>query len=129
MGQRQLQMNEIAARTNTINFPGYGVETSNEVFNWRGKRLYELGVITEMAPSTKPPGFYVNYSQVLFYLTVIAAIAGGFWFMYDRIADANYQRGVADAEKKQVERQLNDMQRELQVIKKINEANNVNTPK
>lgn len=123
------RMNEIAARTNTINFPGYGVETSTEVFNWRGKRLYELGVITEMAPSTKPPGFYVNYSQVLFYLTVIAAIAGGFWFMYDRIAESNYQRGVTDAEKKQVERQLTDMQRELQIIKKLGEENNGNPAK
>ena len=118
-----IQMNEIVARPNTINFPGYGVETArSEVFNWRGRRLYELGVITEMAPSTKPPGFYVNYSQVLFYLTVIAAIAGGFWFMYDRIAESNYQRGVTDSEKKQVEVQLNDMKKDVKLLKDLKQA-------
>ena len=83
--------------------------------NWPGRRLYELGAID--MPSTKPPGFYVNYSQVIFYLTVIAAILGGFWFMHDRIATTNYQKGVTDTEKKQLEKQLEEMKRDVYVLK------------
>lgn len=107
MGQ-PLRMNEAIALDNVK--PIRRMDTDDPSVrrpSFLSRRLEELGVI-DMAPSTKPPGFYVNYSQVLFYLAVLGAILGGFWWTYDRIADANYQRGVADAEKRQIERRMSD---------------------
>lgn len=74
---------------------------------WLQSRLFELGVIAMAQHEPKqPPGFYFNYSTASFYLVVITAILGGFWFMYDRIEKAGYERGKLEIELKEVKDRL-----------------------
>lgn len=63
-----------------------------------GRFLHNLGAI-EMAntSSTKPPGFYLNYSTVLFYITVLGFIAGGFYWTWQRGDESGYKRRDQEA--------------------------------
>lgn len=85
------------------------------------RQLYNLGVY-EMAASTRPPELRINYTTLLFYVAVITAIAGGFWWTYDRIADANYQRGREEERRIQQDKDMESLKREILYLQKTKEA-------
>lgn len=80
-------MNEAIARSNVNYFPGQQVGDSDSgELNYLGQRLYEAGVI-DMAPSTKPPGFYVNWTTVTGILALCVFIGGLFMFTWNTARD------------------------------------------
>lgn len=59
--------------------------------SWIKRRLTDLGVYS-MA-NTQPPAITLNYSTVLFYMTVLGFIAGGFVWTWQQGKVAGYEAG------------------------------------
>ena len=112
MGTR---MNEQVARNN-VYYPGgfANIESdpSTRQPTWLERRLSELGAI-EMAPSTKPPGFYVNWTTVTSLIVVVSAIAGLWWFTWQTAEQRGIEKGRIEAEKQQMQRQIDEQARKL----------------
>ena len=112
-------MNEATVRTNVNYFPGLSSEKQEEnELSYLGRRLFEAGVI-DMATSTKPPGFYVNWTTVTSLIIVVSAIAGLWWFTYQTANETGYQRGLQEAEKRQLQKQLDEQAAELKRTKEM----------
>lgn len=76
--------------------------------SWIKTRLYELGVIDMETQPTRPPGFFFNYSTALFYLAIIAAVCGGFWWTWQQASLAGYERGKQDIRLQMMEQRLTE---------------------
>lgn len=100
-------------------FPAMSEETrrqeKDEQLSWTFRRLYEAGVI-DMSPSTKPPGFYVNWTTVTSLIAVLSLIGGLFYFTWNTSASINFERGKASAEKEQLQRELEVMRRDMRLL-------------
>jgi hypothetical protein len=90
---------------------------------WVQRRLVDLGIGTydmaELDAPTRPPGFYLNYTVALFYMALIGAVLGGFWFMYDRIDRNAYERGRQETELKQLQERLQKAEFDASEAKKF----------
>lgn len=117
MGQ---QMNEAIARSNVNYFPERQSTDDPAVreLNFLGRRLHEAGVI-EMAPSTKPPGFFVNWTTVTSLVVVVSAIVGLWYFTWQAAEQAGYHRGKDEIEKQQLLKQIDDAKRDAAEAKKL----------
>ena len=80
------RMNESVARNN-VYYPGgftSTVEKPDDELTWLGRRLADTGII-EM-PSTKPPGFYINWTTITSLVVVVSAIVGLWYFTWQTAA-------------------------------------------
>jgi hypothetical protein len=109
------KMNEGIARNNVNYFPG--MEADGEL-NYLGRRLSEAGII-EMAPSTKPPGFFVNWTTVTSLVVVVSAIVGLWYFTWQAADNAGFERGRQASEQKQLLERLQKTEEELRRTKDL----------
>lgn len=108
------RMNEAIALNNNVRHMPMASSEPHEL-SFLGRIFYNLGV-TDMAPSTKPPGFFVNWTTVTGIIVVLTTIAGLWWFTYQTAQQAGYQQGRADAEKLRLEKELEATKQRLFVI-------------
>lgn len=123
--QRAQMSNEAIALNNVKHIRGEALDSVPDdpsKPSWLTRRLYDLGVLEMVTPSTKPPGFFLNYSTAAFYILVIATIAGGFWFTYDRIATANFEKGQEVERRIQQEKEMNRLRQDVLLLQKTKEA-------
>lgn len=90
----------------------------DEEVSWLTRRLYELGVL-DMAPSTKPPGFYVNWTTVTSLIVVVSAIVGLWYFTWQTAQQAGFEKGKQEAERQQLSERLNKTEEELRRTKDL----------
>lgn len=109
------KMNENVARSNVNFFPGYASVAEETELNFLGRRLYEAGVI-EMAPSTKPPGFFINWTTVTSLVVVISAIVGLWYFTWQTAEQRGIEKGRIEAEKAQQQREMEKMQNNIRIL-------------
>lgn len=99
--------NRMDAQTGTriLGWPSQGITPANddieERVSWFRQRLIDLGVI-EMATSTKPPGFFLNWTTVTGIIALCVFIGGIFMFAWN----VAYQQGLKDAEMKTLQERL-----------------------
>ena len=97
-------------------------EPRDEELSWLDQRLLDLRVKTTMAPSTQKP--YWNTTMVTAWVAVIVGFftitgaIGGLYLYTDSVAEKRgIEKGKAEAEKQQLERELDAMRKEVFVIK------------
>jgi hypothetical protein len=95
---------------------------------WLARRAADLQLINmEHRDQTKPTtGLYLNYSSVMFYLSVIVIVAGGWWWSWSQADKNGYERGKQESEIRrlqlQIEKATIDAQTALELSKKQLEA-------
>lgn len=90
---------------------------------WLDQQLYNLGIKTMESPETRPPGFYFNYSTAIFYVTIIALVAGGWWWSWQQADKNGYERATQEAEIRQLKERLNAAESDAKKAKDLQLAN------
>lgn len=72
-----------------------------------------LGVLT--MSNTKPPAQF-NPTIILFYLAVVSAILGGFWWSYQRGDEAGAQRGRQEEKNQQLKEKIDQQEKDLRIV-------------
>lgn len=116
------QQNRMDARTAPKIFDfstrGQADEMSrDEEVSWLTRRLHDLGVF-EMVTSTRnqPPGFFVNWTTVTSLIAVMSLIGGLFYFCWNTAASINYEKGKAEAQRDQMQKQMDAQANEIRVL-------------
>lgn len=116
------RMNEaIALNSNVRHMPM--VEHDVQELSLLGRIFYNLGVI-DMAPSTKPPGFFVNWTTVTSIIVVVSAIVGLWYFTWQSAQQIGFDKGKAEAEKMRLEKELEATKQRLFVIEEKQKMEN-----
>lgn len=55
-----------------------------------------------------PSGFFINTTTILGILTIVLTIIGLWWFTFTTANEAGYQRGLAEAERKELRERLDN---------------------
>lgn len=120
--------NRMDAQTGTrvLGWPSQGITPANddieERVSWFRQRLIDLGVI-EMATSTKPPGFYVNFSTVTVIVLVVSAIGGLWWFTWQTAYQQGFQKAQYDAQIEQLQKESADAKKKAEDALKLQTYN------
>lgn len=74
-----------------------------EKLSYLDQKLLDAGIITVMRC---PQGFFVNWVTIIGILILLLTIVGLYWFTYSTANEAGYQRGLAEAERKELRERL-----------------------
>lgn len=123
-GPHQDMVNEIATAT-VLSSPLWEqtTKTDEHELSWFGRRLAELGVINDMTTSTKPPGFYINYSTVTVIVLLLSSIAGLWWFTWNTAYQSGYQKAEYQAQIEQLQKEAADAKKKAEDALKLQTYN------
>lgn len=76
-----------------------------EKLSYLDQKLLDAGVISIMRC---PSGFFINWTSIIGLLLLLLTIIGLWWFTYTTAAEAGYQRGLAEAERKELRDRLDN---------------------
>lgn len=103
-----------------LSFPGLiNIPSEPRKLSWWMQFLYDLGVIEMEDEPTRPPGIHLTYQTAMFYLAVIGAIVGCVLWTWNQADIAGYQRGRQEAEKEQLQKQIDAQAAELKQVKEV----------
>lgn len=87
--------------------------------SWLRRRLFDLHLIAMPNSQPQPPGFYVNWTSLSAIVVIVGAIAGLWYFTWNTAQSQGYEKGKAEAEKIQMQRQIDTASQKADKAKDI----------
>ncbi len=105
----------------TIPFPHIHLAETSElphvtVQPWYKRRLTDLGVISMAHTEPRPPGIILNYTTLLFYITVLTFIAGGFWWTWQRAEESGKKQQKAEDDQQHLVERINQQAGQIETV-------------
>lgn len=137
MGNKQTRMNEQSA-ANILRYPEwnntFGDEVDEKRPGWFKRQLVALGVYDMANASTQPLNGNINFQKLSFFLGLVLAILGGFWWSYNLGRTSGIETGrqqeVIDQmraqqadERDKLQKQIDTLKSELQKKKELELVN------
>lgn len=76
--------------------------------SWFHQRLLAMGILSMSNAQPQQPGFYVNWTSLSAIVVIVGSIAGLWYFTWNTAQNQGYEKGKAEAEKIQMQHQIDE---------------------